>query len=258
LSYDQLIDQEQEATTTISMAPSKSFLSLGSRRQKSSDKGIPLSRLMDFDRYIRTNSSKSNKGELEIVAGASAKSDYFQPFDNYSSKDFKIGSLNITGMGQSLQVTAYGSGSMRLEGKTYADYDGGSYSTANVKVRSSEECECGEEDKCIRAKGTLNAKYSVSTRVTLPSVSQYPNLTAPQKKRLQQVINSVLAPHEQKHVAAFRKYNGKTSRPFDLTICRSEFDDAIHSMFLEEASLRQQTVQAESDSLDPFFFEFQL
>ena len=96
------------------------------------------------------------------------------------------------------------------------------------------------------------------TKVTLPSVADYPDLSTSQKKRLQTTINTILAPHEQKHVAAFRKYNGTTSRPFDLTICKGELDSAIQSMFDGEEAARRQAVQNESDALDPFFFEFEL
>lgn len=161
-------------------------------------------------------------------------------------------------------ATAYGEGdsdgeggSLRLEGKTEAFFDGSSFKTAGVKVQEAEGCSC-TEDKCIRARGKLNARYSVHTKVTLPSVSDYPDLSTSQKKRLQTTINTILAPHEQKHVAAFRKYNGTTSRPFDLTICKGEFDSAIQSMFDQEESARRQAAQDESDALDPFFFEFEL
>jgi hypothetical protein len=143
-----------------------------------------------------------------------------------------------------------------LEGKTDATFDP-SFKTAGVKVGEGEGCSC-TEGKCIRAKGTLQANYAVDTKVTLPKVSDYPDLDDKQKKRFQKAVTTILASHEQKHVAAYRKYRGKTSRPFDFTICEGGFDAAVQSMFEAEESQRRQAVQDESDDLDPFFFEFEL
>jgi hypothetical protein len=59
-------------------------------------------------------------------------------------------------------------------------------------------------------------------------------------------------------VAAFRGYNGTTRRPFDLTLCRSEFDSAIRAMFEAEEDARRQAAQDASDALDPFHFDVDL
>ena len=74
----------------------------------------------------------------------------------------------------------------------------------------------------------------MATTVTLPSVSDFPGLTPCQQRRVQHAIDTVLAPHEQQHVKAFRRYNGTTRRAFDLTVCRDQFDSAIQSMFEAE------------------------
>ena len=164
--------------------------------------------------------------------------------------------LNHSGQGEPEQVTAFNRGPLRLQGRTDADFDGGSFETTGVRVRPGTGCGgCGD---CIHVTGTLVAHYSVATHVTLPSVSDYPNLTSCQRRRVQHAINTVLAPHEQRHVRAFRRYNGTTRRHFDLTLCRTEFDGAIDSMFQAEAQARQQAAQAASDALDPFFFDVDL
>lgn len=163
------------------------------------------------------------------------------------------------GGGIPVVVSAYGdgaAGSLRLEGRTDASFDP-SFKTAGVKVKDGEGCSCAE-GKCIRAKGTLHANYAVDIKVNLPKLSDYPDLTDKQKKRFQKAVTTVLAPHEQKHVAAFRKYRGKTSRPFDITVCESEFDSTMQTMFEEEEGPRREAVQAESDALDPFYFDFEL
>lgn len=175
-------------------------------------------------------------------------------FDNTETNRFPR-----EGRGVPRVASAFGSGSsVRLEGRTDATFDGGSFRVANLKIRDSEECDCGDGDKCVKATGVLNSKYSVKTHVILPTVSQFPDLSKSQKKRLQNAITNVLAPHEQKHVAAFNKYRGSTSNPFSLTLCKGDLDGTIQSMFETEEASRRQSAQAESDSLDPFFFDVDL
>jgi hypothetical protein len=190
---------------------------------------------------------------------------YLRRQDSFSAVDEKektkyAASLLSQDRGQLRQtVTAFGNGdagALQLEGKTDATFDP-SFKTAGVKVKDSEGCSC-TEGKCVRAKGNLQANYAVDIKVTLPRVSDYPDLNASQKKRFQRAVNNILAPHEQKHVTAFRKYRGKTSKPFDFTICEGELDSQVQAMFEAEETTRRQAVQDESDALDPFFFEFEL
>jgi hypothetical protein len=148
--------------------------------------------------------------------------------------------------------------SVRLQGRTDADYDGGNYHTENERVQQAQGCGGCTSSNCIRVTGTLVATYRVSTTVTLPSVGDFPNLTACQRRRVQDAIDNVLAPHEQQHVRAFHQYDGTTRRPFDLTLCRSEFDSQIREMFEAEESQRRATAQAASDALDPFHFDVDL
>ena len=160
----------------------------------------------------------------------------------------------IKGKGSPTQKVAMAS-SVSLEGRTDADYDGGSFSTQNVRVTAADGCDsCSEEGQCIRARGTLVARYHVTTTVTLPSVSDFPDLTPCQQTRVQNAIDNVLAPHEQEHVQAFRQYNGVTRTPFDVTLCRSEFDSTIQDMFDRQESTRRASAQGGSDALDPFNF----
>ena len=161
------------------------------------------------------------------------------------------------GAGQPDQAVAY-SRSLRLQGRTDAAFDGGSFHTENVRVARGEGCAgCAAAD-CLRATGMLVASYSVATNVTLPSAATFPDLTACQRHRVQNAIDTVLAPHEQQHVQAFRTYNGTTRRPFDLTLCRADFDGRIQAMFEAEASARRAAAQAASDALDPFHFDVDL
>jgi len=166
---------------------------------------------------------------------------------------------SVEGTGPERHVTVHGNGgSLRLEGRTDANFDGGAFETKNVRVRRATTCENCLEGECSHVTGTLVANYHVNTTVTLPSVADFPDLSRCQQQRVRNAINTVLAPHEQEHVRAFRTYNGTTRRPFDLTLCRSEFDSAIQQMFEAEASARRSAAQAASDALDPFHFDVDL
>jgi hypothetical protein len=66
--------------------------------------------------------------------------------------------------------------------------------------------------------------------VTLPSVHDFPDLTACQRQRVRDAISNVLAPHEQRHVGAFRTYNGTVRTPFSITLCGADFDSSIQAV----------------------------
>jgi hypothetical protein len=166
-------------------------------------------------------------------------------------------SVHKNGTGLRHAASAFGS-TVRLEGRTDADFNGGSFQTVNTRVRPATGCEGCSGDDCVRVTGTLVVRYHVTTTVTLPRVSDYPGLTACQRRRVRHAIRTVLAPHERQHVRAFRRYNGVTRRHFDLTLCRSEFDSTIQSMVDSEETARRRAARAASDALDPFHFDVDL
>jgi hypothetical protein len=163
----------------------------------------------------------------------------------------------VQGTGAGRREVAHG-GSVRLEGRTDADFGGSSFRTAGVRVASATGCAGCPDSDCVRATGTLVATFLVRTTVTLPSVNDFPNLTPCQRRRVRDAITNVLAPHEQQHVQAFRTYNGTTSTPFDLTICRADFDTTIRDMFNAADQARQDAARAASAALDPFHFDVDL
>lgn len=165
----------------------------------------------------------------------------------------------LEGHGEPDHIVAYTQGqSLRLQGRTDADFDGGSYRTSNVTVEPATGCAGCTVQQCVRCQGTLLSVYRVTTRVTLPSVSDYPGLTPSQQRRVQRAIDDVLAPHEQAHVRAFETYNGTTRRAFDLKLCRSRFEGTIQRMFAREERARRRAAQNASDALDPFYFDVDL
>jgi hypothetical protein len=161
---------------------------------------------------------------------------------------------DITGTGTEEQVTAY---SVTLRGRTDADFSS-SFETRNVRTRAASECENCTGAECVHVTGTLESTFRVRTTVTLPSVSDFPDLTACQRARVQDGITNVLAPHEQQHVVAFRTYNGVVRTRFDLTLCRSDFDARIQELHDSIESARRAAAQAASDALDPFEFDVDL
>jgi hypothetical protein len=174
-----------------------------------------------------------------------------------SNIEFSVNSLK--GGVKPHHVTVFSNrGNIRLEGRTDAYFNNSSFRTTNVSVRQGEGCEGCSGSDCVHAKGNLVATYSVTTNVTLPRVSDYEGLSRCQQRRVQNAIDTILAPHEQEHVAAFKTYNGTARSRFDLTICRSEFDSTIKSMFESEESARRSAAKAASDRLDPFYFDVDL
>jgi hypothetical protein len=158
---------------------------------------------------------------------------------------------DLSGSGEELHSTGH---SITLQGRTDADYRS-SFRTENVRMTPAAGCEGCDASGCVRARGILISTYTVTTTVTLPSVNDFPNLTPCQRQRVQSAITNVLAPHEQRHVRAFRTYAGTTRQPFDMTVCRDALYGAIQSMHDGEQSTRQAAAQARSDALDPFTFD---
>jgi hypothetical protein len=223
--------------------------------ESSCDTNVSTNQLGSFyaDRpTLRLDASQIDKQKQhpDYDADDAKQTDHQETLENPTVAPFPA----IQGTGQTHQATAYGQ-TLRLEGRTDANYDGGSFRTENVRVQRGADCEsCGNPD-CAHVTGTLVATYSVATTVTLPSVNDFPDLTPCQRTRVQNAITNILAPHERQHVAAFRQYNGTTRQQFDLTLCRSEFDSNIRTMFESEESTRRAAAQAASDALDPFHFD---
>jgi hypothetical protein len=159
---------------------------------------------------------------------------------------------DVSGEGIDAEVSAY---SVTLQGRTDATFSS-SFRTRNVRTTAATGCEC--EGECVHVTGTLVSTFRVATTVTLPSVNDFPDLTACQRQRVRDGINNVLRPHEQQHVTAFRTYNGTVSTPFDLMLCRSDFDGEIQALHDSVEAPRQAAAQAASDALDPFQFDVDL
>jgi len=158
------------------------------------------------------------------------------------------------------ETTVSGSGrTIRLEGETTGQFDGGTSQIRDRHVARASGCDGCEDSQCLRVTGTLVLNYRVTTNVTLPSVNDYPDLTPCQRRRVQDAIDNVLAPHEQEHVRAFETYNGTSEHPFDFKVCNSEeASEQLQALHDSDATTREANAQAASDALDPFHFDVDL
>jgi hypothetical protein len=153
---------------------------------------------------------------------------------------------------------------INLRGVTTAAFSNSSNSFAseNTRLTRGSGCSgCGDSDPCVNVATTIVSTYSVPISVSLPDLSSM-DLNDCERQQAQNWINTVLAPHEQQHVAAFRTYNGTTRRPLNFSACRSaaqgELDSRAQAMLTSEQASRQASAQAASDALDPFNMDFEV
>ncbi len=140
-----------------------------------------------------------------------------------------------------------------LQGLTQASY-GGNFTTTTSYTNVGSD---------VQATGTITCTYTVGTQVTLPSPPS--GLTDCETGKVNNAIQTILAPHEQRHVAAFRGYAGRTARRFSFTLPGMSTSDGaaaldaavqpqLQAMYDSEQATRQAASDAASAALDPFNF----
>src|SRR4051794_4283680 len=139
-----------------------------------------------------------------------------------------------------------------LRGRTDADFDGGAFNTADVVTEQGTGCKACKAKHCVHITGKVVTTYHVATKVSLPNVGQFRNLTPCQREAVRQAIAGPLASHEQDHVTAFEQYNGTSEQPFDMTTCRQSFPGKITAMVRAEEGPRRKQAKDDSKNLDPF------
>ena len=152
-------------------------------------------------------------------------------------------------------VATSAGGSVSLHGETTGSYDGGTSRIRGRRVTRAAGCDCPDEDPCRRATGTLEIVYRVEVTISMPPVPD--GLTPCQERRVRAFLRTVLGPHEQDHRRRMRTYDGTTRQRFDVTGCgmeglRDQLQTTLQQMHEDEATARQATAQASSDSIDPF------
>ncbi len=153
-------------------------------------------------------------------------------------------------------------GSLRIEGRTTANYSH-SHTSQNEVVTPATGCgRCGRGAPCVEISGEVESTFATNPVVTLPSATQFRGLNDCQRQRVQDGIDTVLSPHEDRHVAVFRTYDGTLTTPFTFKLCQSQaaFNRRVRDLHNQIERQRRTQVQAQSLALDtpPFFFNVDL
>lgn len=147
-------------------------------------------------------------------------------------------------------------GPVALRGLTEADFSNNKWALVKESGKKSSGCEGCSGNDCIQYSATVRSTFKVSTKVTLPDLSEYSDYTACQQRLIKSAIKNELAPHEQKHVAAYKKYDGTVDTPITMTGCKSGLESQVaeraEEIHLKIEAPRRADVKAESDKLDPF------
>lgn len=145
--------------------------------------------------------------------------------------------------------------SVSLHGETKGNYDGGKSVVGKPKVVRAKDCDCSDEEPCLKATGTLAVTYHVDVDIRMPGMPD--GLSACQQRRVRVFLRDVLGPHEQDHARRLRTYNGTTRRQYSITGCgkaglESEMSSKLQEMHDTEAAARADAADADSASIDPF------
>jgi hypothetical protein len=144
---------------------------------------------------------------------------------------------------------------VQIKGLTHGNFDGGKYSTKST-VSKGQDCEGCKPKDCTTVSGTVESTFTANPKVELPKVSDFPDLTPCQQKRVQEAIDTKIAPHEQEHVTRFKTYDGQTSLPFSVTACRSELREkagaVVDKIHKDENKRRGDAADKHSLAIDPF------
>lgn len=139
--------------------------------------------------------------------------------------------------------------SLDLEGETTAVYNKGAGKPVGEKKAKAKDCE-GCEDDCISVTGSLKVPFTVKTNVTLPTVPA--DLRPCQKQIVGAAIKNQLAPHEQKHVNAFKTFEGTPLLPINYKGCEGSYNSYLETLAQDEFDKRKAAADAKSAKLDPF------
>lgn len=144
---------------------------------------------------------------------------------------------------------------LNLEGLTDAVYNKDAGTVIGEKKKEAKDCEDCEDD-CKQITGLLKVPYKVATTVTLPSVPD--NLRPCQQARVSAAIAGKLAPHEQRHVAAFRTFNGSPLLPINYKGCEAGYNSYLEGLAETEFERRKTIADDKSAKLDPYTIDVDL
>ncbi|MBS1614765.1 MAG: DUF4157 domain-containing protein [Bacteroidetes bacterium] len=166
-------------------------------------------------------------------------------------QDDFLGTIALSGSGMPLpSVVAYANcAGARVSGLTTANYDHGTYSVSGAALKRAKDCKGCAEVECVTVSGVIVHQFSASPTVDLPTVPPG-NWSECEKKAIQTFIDTTLSQHEQKHVAAFKTYNGSVKTPFTYTGCKDGLDAYVAGIHNKINSDREAATTAKSDVYD--------
>lgn len=167
-------------------------------------------------------------------------------------REEELPGITTSGVGSSVaNKIAYGNcQGVRVQGRTVANYDHGTYAANSSSVRRASNCAGCTGNDCATVTGTIVSVFQANPQVTLPAVPA--GLSECERQAVQTFIDTTLNQHEQEHVAAFNTYNATVNTPFTYTGCRDGFDAYINNIHNGIDAGRVAAANALSDALDPF------
>jgi len=185
---------------------------------------------------------------------AAARTDASNRIAAHMPPQHRLGNIAVSGKAQTGGSGTNHGQAISMEGRTDYTFADADYVMPNTALQQGSDCDGCEGRDCVSITAPVTITYSVSTSVTLPSASDYPDLSECEARNVQNAIDTVLAPHEQEHVDAVTPYNGSETVTFSGTYCRSDVAQAVDDMVEAREATRQSAARARSDALDPFNF----
>jgi hypothetical protein len=144
-----------------------------------------------------------------------------------------------------IEVEVFAAGP-QLEGKTHAGYT----STDPVVAPNPPKASKAPGGK-IRAQGTVTSTFASNPTVDPYDLDSH-GFTDCQHKNAEKFVKNVLDPHEQQHVAAFKKnFDGNWSKPFDLTVKdAADATEQVKAIYDKEFADRKKKADDASADLD--------
>ena len=107
---------------------------------------------------------------------------------------------------------------------TTAEFLAPNFTTRGEKAKPAKGCDGCDSKDCFSVSATATITFDVNINVDLPKGSDFTDLKECEQKQVQKAIDTILAPHERKHVAAFSKYKGTVRKAISGLACRADVE----------------------------------
>ena len=204
--------------------------------------------------WATTSVQRQEDGELPSGAGDTAEAVIPVSVPSVNG----VAELTALDGGDPYHDQAFGKWNYKADALTTADFLAPTFTTSNEKGTPAKGCDgCGDKD-CFNVTATATITFDANISVNLPSGSDFSDKKECEQKQIQTAIDTILKPHEQRHVAAFSAYKGTVSKPVQAKVCREDVESgaaltkAAGAIANAEGSTRSASARAASKALDPF------